>query len=46
MHLAHSCEVSGQCRFDNRRAHGNPIFVAFPFAHDNVVGGKIKILDP
>ena len=46
MHLAHSCEVSDQRRFDNRREHGNPIFVAFPFAHDNLIGGKIEILDP
>ena len=43
MQGAHTSQVRGQGFFDHGREHGDAIFVAFAFAHNNVVGGEVNI---
>lgn len=38
-------KMGGQWLFDHGRKHGDPILVAFAFAHDNVIGSEINVFD-
>src|SRR5581483_5037415 len=46
MECAHPYEMSSKGRFHDARQHGDAIFVAFAFAHSDLVCTEVYVFDP